>query len=42
MFFAKPGEYEPCGMYTWGHVLLLTITIIGIILGLHYTKKCNK
>ena len=42
MFFAKPGEYEPCGMYTWGHYLLLTITIIAIILGLHYSKKCNK
>lgn len=42
MFFAKPGEYEPCGMYTWGHYLLLAITIIAIILGLHYSKKCNK
>ncbi|MBR2704645.1 MAG: YwaF family protein [Clostridia bacterium] len=42
MFFAKPGEYEPCGMFTWGHALLLSITIICIILGLHFSKKCSK
>lgn len=41
MFFAKPGEYEPCGMYTWGHVLLLSITILGIIIGLYFSKKCS-
>lgn len=41
MFFAEPGEYEPCGMFTWGHALLLSITIIGIIIALHFSKKCN-
>ncbi len=41
MFFAKPGEYEPCGMFTWGHALLLSITILCIIIALHFSKKCN-
>lgn len=41
MFFAKPGEYEPCGMFTWGHALLLSITILCIIIALHFSKKCS-
>lgn len=42
MFFAPPGRYEPCQMYSLGHLILFSITVIGIILGLHYTKKSNK
>ena len=41
MFFAKPGEYEPCGMFSWGHALLLSITIIFIALGLFFSRKCS-
>ena len=39
MFFARPGEYPPCGMFSKGHLILLMITIIGIIVALHFTKN---
>lgn len=44
MFLAKPGEYEPCGMYTIGHFILIIITIIGVLIALKYTinKKETK
>ena len=42
MFLAKPGEYEPCGMYTIGHLILLLITVIGILIALKFTKHNNK
>ena len=37
MFFAKPGEYEPCGMFTVQHFILIVITLIAIIIALKYT-----
>ena len=42
MFLARPGEYEACGMYTVGHLILLIITIIGILVALKFTKNKNK
>lgn len=39
MFFAKPGEYEACGMYTAGHLILLIITVVCILIALKYTKN---
>lgn len=42
MFFSKPGEYEPCGMYTWGHIFLLVVTLIVITIALHINKNCNE
>lgn len=42
MFLAKPGEYEACGMYTIGHLILLTITIIGISIAIKFTKNKSK
>lgn len=51
MFFAKAGIYEPCGIFTVQHFVLMAITIIGIIIALKYTvnrkdvqtiiKKCT-
>lgn len=51
MFFAKAGIYEPCGIFTAQHFILMAITIIGIIIALKYTvnrkdvqtiiKKCT-
>ena len=42
-FFARPGEYEPCGMFTIGHFELIIITIFGIVVALkntiHKTKE---
>ena len=35
--FSKLGEYHACGMFTIGHLILLSITITGIIIALHYT-----
>ena len=42
MFIARPGEYEACGMYTIGHLLLLVITVISILIALKYTMNKNK
>ena len=42
MFFAEPGEYEPCQMYSIGHVILFTVTFIFIVVLLQHTKKSSK
>jgi len=51
MFFAKAGIYEPCGIFTVQHFILMAITVISIIIALKYTinkkdvkkiiKKCT-
>lgn len=40
--FANMGEYEACGIFTTGHLILSTITIVGILIALKYTIKKNK
>lgn len=42
MFFAKPGIYEPCKLFTIGHFILLAITFIIIGVALYCTKSKNK
>ena len=42
MFFSKPGQYAPCGLYTKGHWTLFSITVVLIILAVKYTKTNNK
>lgn len=42
MFFAKPGEYNACELYSIGHGILLIITIIAIIIAVEITKTQNK
>lgn len=42
MFFAKPGKYEPCGLYTKGHLVLLIITVVLVSLAVTLTKTCDK
>ena len=42
MLFAKPGIYEPCGLFSQGHVILIILTIIGIIVALKKTVNKNK
>lgn len=42
MFFAKAGEYEPCGIYNLKHVVLAIITIIFIFIALKCTKNKDK
>jgi len=37
MFFAKPGEYEPCGILTSQHLVLIAVTLIGIAIALKST-----
>jgi len=39
MFFAKLGEYEPCGMFSTGHFILLAITAVLIGLGLFFCRR---
>lgn len=42
MFFAKPGKYEACGIFSKGHMVLFTFMIIGILIALYYTNKKSK
>lgn len=42
MLFAKPGEYEPCGLFTVDHFKLIIITMIGIIIALKKTANKTK
>ena len=40
MFFARPGEYEPCGIFTIKHFILILITLVGVVIALK--KTINK
>ena len=42
MFFAKPGEYKPCGLFSLQHIILLAVTILIIIVALKLTKTNKK
>ena len=42
MFFAKPGEYEPCGIFTPNHFELIIITSLFIAIALKFTIHKNK
>lgn len=42
MLFTKPGEYQPCGIFTKDHIMLIIITIIGIAIALKNTIHKNK
>lgn len=37
MLFAKQGKYPPCGMFTWGHLGLVIVTMLCIIVALKKT-----
>lgn len=39
MFFARPGEYEACGVFTIQHFILMLITIVAVAIALKYTIK---
>lgn len=39
MFFARPGEYERCGIFSAEHFILIAITVVGIIIALKCTSK---
>ncbi len=40
--FSKMGKYEPCGIFTIGHFILIAITVIGICIALKYSINKNK
>lgn len=42
MFFAEPGKYEACGIFTAEHFKLILITILLIIIALKYTINKSK
>lgn len=42
MFFAKPGEYEACGIFSKEHFILLGISFFVIIIGVYFTRKMDK
>lgn len=42
MFLAKPGEYSPCGMFNFKHLILFIVTISGIVFATKRTKIKEK
>ena len=42
MFFSKPNEYEPCGIFTTKHFILIIITIAAISIALKKTVNKSK
>lgn len=40
--FSKMGEYEPCGIFTPGHFILIGVTALCIIIALKYSHKQTK
>lgn len=40
--FSNVGDYEPCGIFTSGHFILLGITVISICIALKYTRNLSK
>lgn len=42
MFFAKIGEFEPCGVFSVGHLILFTLTVISIIVALILSRQKSK
>ena len=39
MFFARPNEYEACGIFTVKHFILIILTIVGISVALKKSKE---
>ena len=42
MFFARPNEYEPCGIFTTKHFILIILTIAAISVALKKTVNKSK
>lgn len=42
MFFSKPGEYEPCGIFSVGHFILLVLALSIVGIALYNTKNISK
>ena len=42
MFFAKPGIYEPCGIFSTEHFFLLALTMLVIGIAVKHTDKTKK
>lgn len=42
MFFSKPGEYEPCGLFSVGHFILLILSLSIVGIALYNTKNISK
>lgn len=40
--FSNIGDYEPCGIFTKGHFILFTFTLICIFIALKYTSNKNR
>lgn len=42
MLFAKPGEFESCGMFNFKHLIIFLVTIFGVIFATKKTKIKDK
>ena len=42
MFFARPGVYEPCGIYNYKHVILAIIILAWVAIAVKLTEVSKK
>ena len=42
MFFAKPGIYEPCGIYNYRHIILAVIILVWVAIAVKLTEVTKK
>lgn len=42
MLFKNANQVTPCGLFSIGHLLLFTITMISIVIALELTKILSK
>ena len=42
MFFAKPGIYEPCGIYNYRHIILAVIILVWVAIAVKLTEVNKK
>lgn len=42
MLFARPGEYKPCGIFSFGHFGLIAVTLVCIAIAIKNTYKSSK
>ena len=40
-FFAPPGRFAPCGIYTVGHLVLFLVTVAALVLALLFSRRCS-
>lgn len=42
MFFSKQGEYQPCGMFSLTHIIVLAFCVVAIAIGVYLSRKAKE